>query len=158
MGEGQPVGGPVSDPAWADHCGDRWRAHVFAATAVDICDILGPSPRRSRDWAALMRRIGARNMAGVITAVHGPAIPYRQAMRGDVVRRGWAIGICRGDKAEFFGGEFVPMREVDGAWRLQAARDRRADPLAAHAAQLDPRGIARCDQQVGGDLPEEREL
>ena len=30
---------------------------------------------------------------------------------GDVVQRGWAIGICRGDKAEFFGGEMVPMRD-----------------------------------------------
>lgn len=131
---------------------------MLAATSVDICDVLGPSPRRSRDWAALMRRIGARDMAGVITAVHGPSIPYRQAMRGDVVQRGWAIGVCRGDKAEFFGGEFVPMREVDGAWRLQAARDRRADPLAAHAAKLDPSRLVRHDQQVGGDLTEEREL
>lgn len=131
---------------------------MLAATAVDICDILGPSPRRSRDWAALMRRIGARDMAGVITAVHGPSIPFRQAMRGDVVQRGWAIGVCRGDKAEFFGGEFVPMREVDGAWRLQAARDRRADPLAAHSAKLDPSRLVRHDQQVGGDLTEEREL
>lgn len=148
----------MSDPAWVEHCGDRWRAHVLATTGVDICDIVGPSPRRPRDWAALMRKVGARDMAGVISAVHGPAIPYRQAMRGDVVQRGWAIGICRGDKAEFFGGEFVPMREVEGAWRLQAARDGCADPLAVHAAQLNPRGFVGDDQQVGGDLPEEREL
>lgn len=148
----------MSGPAWTEHCGDRWRVHVLAATGVDICDIVGPSPRRSRDWAALMRRIGARDMAGVISAVHGSAIPYRQAMRGDVVQRGWAIGICRGDKAEFFGGEFVLMREVDGAWRLQAALDRRADPLAAHAAQLEARRLAGDDQQVGGDLAEEGKL
>ncbi|MHA0333656.1 DUF6950 family protein [Sphingomonas aquatilis] len=145
-------------PAWSVHCGDRWRAHVLGAIGTDICDIVGPSPRRPRDWAAMMRRLGVRDMAGVITSVHGGAIPYRQAMRGDVVQRGWAIGICRGDKAEFFGGEFVPMREVDGAWRLQAARDRRADPLAAHAAKLDPRRLVRDDQQVGGDLAEKREL
>lgn len=62
-------------------------------------------------------------MAGVISAVHGPPIVYRRAMRGDIVRRGWAIGICRGDRAEFFGGIFTPMREVDGVWSLKAALD-----------------------------------
>lgn len=66
----------------------------------------------------MMRRLGVRDMAGVISAVHGAPIPYRCAMRGDIVRRGWAIGICRGEKAEFIGREMVPMAEVDSAWRL----------------------------------------
>lgn len=117
MGESASGRGALSDPAWGEHCGDRWRAHVMASTGADICDVVGPSPRRPRDWAAMMRRLGVRDMAGVITAVHGDPIPYRQAMRGDIVRRGWAIGICRGDHAEFFGGDFVPMRDVDGTWR-----------------------------------------
>ena len=103
---------------WSDHCGDRWRAHVLAATGRDICDIVGPSPRGPRDWAAMMRRLGVRSMDGVIGAVHGQPVPYRQAMRGDIVRCGWAIGVCRGERAEFWGGEMVPMREVDRAWRL----------------------------------------
>lgn len=107
------------DPAWREHCGDRWRVHVLAETGRDICDVVGTSPRRPRDWAAMMRRLGVRDMAGVISAVHGEAIPHRQAMRGDIVQRGWAIGICRGDQAEFFGGEFVAMRYVDAAWPLQ---------------------------------------
>lgn len=108
-------------PAWEVHCGDRWRAHVLAAEGFDICDIVGPSPRRPRDWAAMMRRLGARDMAGVLSAVHGRPIPFRQAMRGDIVQRGWAIGICRGDQAEFFGGDFMPMRDVNAAWRLASA-------------------------------------
>lgn len=108
-------------PDWTEHCGDRWRAHVLVTTGFDICNIVGPSPRRARDWAAMMRRLGVQTMAGVISAVHGSAIPYRQAMRGDIVQRGWAIGICRGDRAEFFGGEFVPMRDIDGAWTLRPA-------------------------------------
>lgn len=108
----------MTDPRWAAHCGDMWRAHVLASGGGDICDIVGPSPRRPRDWAAMMRRLGARSMDGVISAVHGDPIPYRQAMRGDIVRRGWAIGICRGDRAEFFGGVMVPMRDVDRAWPL----------------------------------------
>lgn len=112
----------MSDPAWQNHCGDRWRAHVLAATGGDICDIVGPSPRRPRDWAAMMRRLGVRNMRGVIGAVHGDPIPYRQAQRGDIVLRGWAIGICRGDQAEFFGGDMVQMKDIDDAWRLIRSR------------------------------------
>jgi hypothetical protein len=70
----------------------------------------------------MMRRLGVSHMAGVISAVHGEPIPYRQARRGDIVQRGWAIGICRGDQAEFFGGDMVPMRDVAGVWNLRFAR------------------------------------
>jgi len=108
----------VTDPDWSHHCGDLWRQTVLAASGRDICDIVGPSPRRVRDWVGMMRRLGVRDMAGVISAVHGKPISTRLAMRGDIVRRGWAIGVCRGDKAEFFGGSVVPMKDVDGAWRL----------------------------------------
>lgn len=108
----------MSDPDWASHCGDGWRANVLALGGGDICDIVGASPRRPRDWVAMMRRLGVRNMSGVISAVHGESIPPRQAMRGDIVRRGWAIGVCRGDKAEFFGGVMHPMSGVDEAWPL----------------------------------------
>lgn len=110
-------------PDWYWHCGDMWRAHVLASTGRDICDVVGPSPRRAHDWVAMMRRLGVRSMDGVIGAVHGASVPYRQAMRGDIVRRGWAIGICRGDRAEFFGGEMIAMREVDGVWRLASFPD-----------------------------------
>lgn len=109
----------MTEPGWIEHCGDRWRAHVMTAAGRDVCDIVGPSPRSTRDWAATMRRLGVRSLAGVVAAVHGPAIPYRQARRGDVVVRGGAVGICRGDRAEFWGGETVPMRDVDAAFRLQ---------------------------------------
>jgi hypothetical protein len=108
----------VIDPDWNRHCGDAWRDAVLAAGAGDICDIVGPSPRRPRDWVAMMRRLGVRDMAGVISAVHGEAITPRQARRGDIVQRGWAIGICRGDKAEFFGGAMESMSAVERAWPL----------------------------------------
>lgn len=116
MGQGETIGSPLTEPAWSNHCGDMWREHVLAATGRDICDVVGPSPRRPRDWVELMRRVMASSMDGVISAVHGRPIPVRQARRGDIVRRGWAIGVCRGDRAEFFGGEVVPMASVDGAW------------------------------------------
>ena len=109
----------MNDPEWPSHCGDAWRDHVMAAGGGDICDIVGASPRRPRDWVAMMRRLGVRDMAGVISAVHGVPVSTRQAMRGDIVRRGWAIGICRGDKAEFFGGVMQPMSAADQAWRIK---------------------------------------
>jgi hypothetical protein len=109
----------VIEPGWREHCGDRWRDHVMAVAGFDICDVVGPSPRRPRDWAAMMRRLGVRDMAGVISAVHGKPISYRSAMRGDIVQRGWAIGVCRGDQAEFFGGSMVRMVDVTGAWSLR---------------------------------------
>lgn len=118
MGEGEAGRRAVSDPDWSEHCGDRWRSHVLTTAGADICDVVGPSPRRPRDWVAMMRRLGVRDMAGVISAVHGTAIAVRQAKRGDIVRRGWAIGICRGDRAEFFGGDVAPMADVDGAWSV----------------------------------------
>jgi hypothetical protein len=118
MGEGAAGRRTVTDPDWDTHCGDAWRSNVLAAGGGDICDVVGPSPRRTRDWVAMMRRVGARDMSGVISAVHGAPIATRRAMRGDIVRRGWAIGICRGDKAEFFGGVMHPMADVDEAWSL----------------------------------------
>ena len=118
MGACEAGCGALTDPDWSRHCGDRWRAHVLETTGRDICDLLGASPRRPRDWVAMMRRAGARDMAGVMRAVHGDPIPYRRAMRGDLVTMGWAIGICRGELAEFFGGVTMPMNRVDAAWSL----------------------------------------
>lgn len=110
----------MPDPAWSDHCGDRiWRAHVLRTTGADICDIVGPSPRRPREWVAMMRRLGARDLAEVVSAVHGLSVDPRLARRGDLVRAGWALGICRGELAEFYGGDTAPMARVDEAWHLE---------------------------------------
>lgn len=66
----------------------------------------------------MMHQLGVRDLGGVVTAAMGPAILRRQAMRGDIVRQGWALGICRGPLAEFFGGETSPMTHVDEVWSL----------------------------------------
>lgn len=67
----------------------------------------------------MMRRLGASDLGGVVRAVHGESrINPRFAKRGDVVRRGWALGICRGELAEFYGGAMTPMRDVDEVWPL----------------------------------------
>lgn len=109
------------DPDWSDHCGDIWRAHVIDQTGRDICAITGPSPRRPRDWVAMMRLLGVRDMAGVVSAVHGPSLPsFRRARRGDIARRGWALGIVRGETVEFYGGTMIPLGQVDQVWPVRA--------------------------------------
>ncbi|QUT04848.1 hypothetical protein KFK14_17710 [Sphingobium phenoxybenzoativorans] len=110
----------MRDPDWSNHCGDLWRGHVLDSTGRDICTVVGPSPRSAGAWAAMMRRLGVRTMSAVISAVHGTPVDPRVAKRGDVVRRGWAIGICRGEDAEFYGGAMIPMRQVDEAWPVTA--------------------------------------
>lgn len=112
----------MSDPDWADHCGDLWRREVLSVAGRDVCDIVGASPRRPREWVAMMRRLGVRNLSGVVSAVHGPSISPRLAVRGDVVRCGWALGICRGEVAEFYNAA-LPMARVEEAWRIGARAD-----------------------------------
>lgn len=70
----------------------------------------------------MMRRLGVRNLSGVVSAVHGQPMDPRLAQRGDLVRSGWALGICRGEVAEFFNAA-RPMAEVDEAWRIGARND-----------------------------------
>lgn len=122
----------MNDPEWSRHCGDLWREHVLSTIGFDIQTIIGALPRSAGQWAAMMKRLAVRDMAGVLSAVHGEPIPYRCANRGDIVRRGWAIGICRADQAEFFGAVFMPMRDVEGAWQLSQflSSELRLRPLA----------------------------
>jgi hypothetical protein len=61
-------------------------------------------------------RLGVRCLADAVTKVVGPPIDPKQARRGDIVMKGSALGICRGDLAEF-ANLMLPMREVEKAWR-----------------------------------------
>lgn len=134
----------MNDLAWSRHCGDLWREHVLAATGFDIQIVIGALPRSAGQWAAMMRRLAVRDMAGVLSSVHGKPIPYRRANRGDIVRRGWAIGICRGPAAEFFGGTFEAMREIDSVWSLKAGLDAITNavvPSFSSNADVDPRTL-----------------
>ncbi|MES2494644.1 MAG: hypothetical protein V4618_00890 [Pseudomonadota bacterium] len=92
---------------------------MLEATGHDVSEIIGPMPRRPRAFAAMMRRLGVRDLAGVVTAAHGESrLNSRFAMRGDIVRRGWALGICRGELAEFYGGVVLPMKGVEEVWQI----------------------------------------
>lgn len=110
------------NPNWGNHCGDLWRAHVLSHSGRDICDVVGASPRSAADWARMIRTTGGRTMGDVISFVHGEPIPPLTAKRGDLVKRGWAIGICRGEDAEFFGGDFAPMSQIEQAWSVEGWR------------------------------------
>ena len=144
MGEGFAERCPVTDPGWNNHCGDLWRDHVLATTGRDICDIVGPSPRRAGDWAAVMRRVGASSMSAVVSAVHGVSVQPRQAGRGYLVRRGWALGVCRGSHAEFYGGACISMSDVDEAWPIELGRDGHAG--FHEAQQFTGRPVSQFDR------------
>ena len=110
-----------ADATWARHCADEQAERVKARTGIDVWAVLGgQSPRSSRDYAALLRAHGQRSLSGLVSIVMGPAVPRGRARRGDVVRKGWALGECVGDHARFYGGSMVPMREIDEGWRLDA--------------------------------------
>lgn len=132
MGKSSAGRGALNDPDWGEYCGDRWRAHVLATTGADISEVSGSSSRRPRDWVAMMRRVTVQDMNSVMSAVHGDAIPYRQARRGDMSDVGWAIGICHGDRAEFYGDIRVPTNAPDQVLSLQAALDRPLNSTARY--------------------------
>lgn len=105
----------MSEPDWrTGHCAE------FAAKALDrnIWDALGGCPRSWREAAALYRRLGARTLAEAVSAVLGPSIAPVRASRGDIVMIDGALGICRGDWAEFM-DRMQPMAKATRAWRAR---------------------------------------
>jgi hypothetical protein len=61
----------------------------------------------------------------MVTKVMGDPVPPLRAMRGDIVMVDGALGICRGEMAEFLDG-MQPMTRATVAWpsdgRGQSAR------------------------------------
>lgn len=72
--------------------------------------------------------MGVRNLADAVSKVLGPPIDPKLAMRGDIVMVDGALGICRGEKAEFL-DNWQPMKRVAKAWpvkgRPQSSGDKR---------------------------------
>jgi hypothetical protein len=105
------------EPSWHHHC-----AH-HAALAVpgrDIWQELGGCPHSPREAAALYRRLGVRVLREAVGKVLGPEIDTAFAMRGDIVMAQNALGICRGDLAEFM-DRMMPMKQMECAWRAGGA-------------------------------------
>lgn len=106
----------MTDPTWHRHCGDLAAEAVAKASGRDIWAEVGGAPRSWRQAAALYRRLGARTLEEVVTALLGPALSPRRATRGDVVMVDGSLGVCRGEVAECMGAT-VPMRRASKAWR-----------------------------------------
>lgn len=87
-------------------------------TGRNIWGELGGCPRNPREAADLYRRIGVRSLREAVGKVLGEEITPAFAMRGDVVMSQNALGICRGELAEFL-DRMLPMKEVVSAWRVR---------------------------------------
>ena len=110
----------IGAAGWDHHCGDVWRQAVQVAEGRDICDVVGPSPRSRREWRVMMARNNARSLHDLVCLLHGDALPVRMARRGDLVMFGrGALGVCRGELVEFYGGALVPLAACACAWHLQ---------------------------------------
>jgi hypothetical protein len=103
------------DPSWERHCAEP----AVEAAGIDWVQ-LGGCPRSWREAAELYRRLGVRCLADAVTVVLGPPIPVKQAMRGDIVMVDGALGICRGEWAEFL-DHMQPMKRATQAWRSKGA-------------------------------------
>lgn len=109
-------------------CAERAAEAVRAQTGRDLIAEIGGAPRTWRDAAALYRRFGVRSLAELTTKLLGEPISRKQARRGDPVMMRGALGICRGEVAEFIDATW-PTRMVDLAWR--------ADGRPAHAGAAE---------------------
>lgn len=101
------------EPDWSYHCA----AFAVERAGVEVWDKLGGCPAGPAEAAALYRRLGARNLGDAVAAVL-PEIPPLQAMRGDLVMVDGALGVCRGELAEFMDA-MQPMSRATRAWRAK---------------------------------------
>lgn len=108
-----------ADPDWRRHCAEPAIAAASAARGRDLWAAVGGCPRGWREAAELYRRLGVRTLRDAATAMLGPEIDPKRAMRGDVVMANGALGLCRGETAEFMDA-VLPMRKVEAAWRAGA--------------------------------------
>lgn len=105
-------------PDWDCHCADHAVRWVAEATGRDVWSELGGCPASPREAADLYRRLRVRSLREAVGVVLGPEVSVSHAMRGDVVMAQNALGVCRGDLAEFM-DRMLPMKAVECAWRVR---------------------------------------
>ena len=108
----------MRDPDWDWHCAEHAARHISAAIGRDIWGEVGGCPRSPKEAADLYRRLGTRTLKGAVTALLGKPVTPKLAMRGDIVMVDNALGICRGELAEFM-DRMQPMGRAECAWRLR---------------------------------------
>jgi hypothetical protein len=105
------------DPDWDWHCAELAAAHVKEKTGRDVWKEVGGCPRNAKQAAAVMRKLKARTLRSAVTKLFGRPVKPMLAMRGDLVMSNNALGVCRGEVAEFVDG-LVHMAKAECAWRL----------------------------------------
>lgn len=104
----------MTEPTWAFHCAD----FANERAGLNIESRIGPLPRSSRDAAELYQRLGVTCLGDLMSKLF-EEVPTRKAMRGDVVMVDGALGVCRGEWAEFM-DNMQPMRRATRAWSVKA--------------------------------------
>lgn len=99
------------EPEWGWNCAD----FSNAAAGVEIEKRIGPLPLDWREAAALYRRFEVTNLGDLLARLF-EEVPTLQARRGDLVMVDGALGVCRGEWAEFM-DRMQPMRRATRAWR-----------------------------------------
>lgn len=108
----------MRQPDWDGHCADHAVQWVVRQTGRDVWSELGGCPGSPKEAAALYRRLRVRSLRKAVGKVLGKEIPVSRAMRGDIVMAQNALGVCRGDLAEFM-DRMLPMRAVECAWPVR---------------------------------------
>lgn len=108
----------MRDPDWDYHCAEFAAAHVKEITGRDIWERFGGCPRNAREAAAVLHNLRVRTLKGAVTKLLGRWIDPKLAMRGDIVMVDNALGICRGDLAEFI-DRMQPMSRAERAWKVR---------------------------------------
>lgn len=142
----QERAGNLRAPDWDRHCAEHGAAAVLAASGRDLWSETGGCPRNWREAAAVYRRLGARDLAGAVTALLGPPINPNLAGRGDLAMVDGALGICRGDLVECL-DRMQPIGRATKAWRSKACLN-----VGDDMSVLPPDGIGRIDRHAAGVL------
>lgn len=108
----------MRDPDWDGHCAGFIGEHYKKVTGKSLWRKIGHRcPRSPKEAAALYRKLGVTNLEDAATAVFGEPVDVAFAMRGDIVMVDNALGICRGELAEFM-DRMQPIGRVERAWRI----------------------------------------
>jgi hypothetical protein len=98
-------------PEWSRHCADFANEKAL----LEIEAAIGPMPRDWREAAALYRRLNVRCLGDLVSLLL-VEVPPLQARRGDIVMVDGALGVCRGELAEFM-DRMQPLARATRAWR-----------------------------------------
>lgn len=124
-------------PEWGCSCAD----FANEATGLHLERNIGMLPTDWREAAELYRRFGVSNLGDLLSQLLRE-VPVLQAKRGDVVMVDGALGVCRGEWAEFMDA-MQPMKRATRAWSGKAGINLALQPSAwADGVGFDPTGTA----------------